>query len=479
MQRRDLIKAVHLLTNGRHAAEARANPTEAEVFYNIHSGWRDRKGIVGFGVGKRTVGGQATRELVLKVYVIRKLSTVDVDAFIPATLDVPGVTEPVPTDIDEIGDLKATGFSGRVRPVLGGMRIQGPDGALGTLGCLVHRAGDMSQQFILTAGHVVAPPNIGRKYKFVQSPVIAASGSKTANAIAAVNQQTVFKERFLNRYDAAIARVIDDNAAPNIRNVGRLAPGPAVARVEMPVSLCGAICDQQRGVVVDTDLAVKVGYRGEGGSFVTYGFTNQLLCRMFTAEGDSGAILMDDELHPIGINIAGTGAYSVVSPIGPLLKDWGLAVTTANALPSSTEATPNTQPWTVQPDAARDVLARTLWGEAEGEGSAGQRAVAAVIVNRTKRPTRFATTVEGVCRQKNQFSCWNAGARRERMLAVDETQASFRSCVAIADETLEGRLQDPTNGAEFYHEKSTIPSWAVGHTPCVVIGRHWFYNDVS
>ncbi len=61
-----------------------------------------------------------------------------------------------------------------------------------------------------------------------------------------------------------------------------------------------------------------------------------------------------------------------------------------------------------------DVLARTIWGEARGEGIAGQIAVGWCIRNRVEmdlhndgRPDWWGEGYEGVCRAPWQFSCWN------------------------------------------------------------------------
>ena len=58
----------------------------------------------------------------------------------------------------------------------------------------------------------------------------------------------------------------------------------------------------------------------------------------------------------------------------------------------------------------RDILARTLWGEARGESLAGQIAVAWTIRNRVKDGKDKSWWGEGyasVCQKPYQFSCWN------------------------------------------------------------------------
>jgi len=59
-------------------------------------------------------------------------------------------------------------------------------------------------------------------------------------------------------------------------------------------------------------------------------------------------------------------------------------------------------------DKDRDILARTLWGEARGEGLAGQIAVAWTIRNRVfdgKAKSWWGEGYAGVCLKPWQFSC--------------------------------------------------------------------------
>src|SRR5690606_7288829 len=115
---------------------------------------------------------------------------------------------------------------------------------------------------------------------------------------------------------------------------------------------------------------------------------------------------------------------------------------------------------------ALDVLARTLWGEARGEGRRGLEAVAAVIMNR-RAAGRWGASVEAVCRAPRQFSCWNPDdPNRRKLEAVDENDPVFALCREIAAAALAGRLADPTGGATHYHARGVRPWWARGRTPC-------------
>ena len=130
-----------------------------------------------------------------------------------------------------------------------------------------------------------------------------------------------------------------------------------------------------------------------------------------------------------------------------------------------------------------DVLARTLWGEARGEGRVGMEAVASVIINRVDWPPKgslwWGGTVEQVCKKPTQFEVWNAGnPNLAKMLAVTVKDPQFRTALAIARQAVARKLPDRTHGATHYYayKKISPPSWARGRTPTATIGGHKFYK---
>lgn len=129
-----------------------------------------------------------------------------------------------------------------------------------------------------------------------------------------------------------------------------------------------------------------------------------------------------------------------------------------------------------------DVLARTLWGEARGEGSAGMEAVACVVLNRVKVAQErgrywWGNNIIQVCQKPYQFSCWNRSDPNFRKLqAVDERDLYFATALRIARRAVIGALEDITSGATHYHARSVSPYWAKKETPGAVIGAHIFYR---
>ncbi|WP_298374408.1 cell wall hydrolase [Azospirillum sp.] len=125
----------------------------------------------------------------------------------------------------------------------------------------------------------------------------------------------------------------------------------------------------------------------------------------------------------------------------------------------------------------REIIARTLWGEARGEGIAGMAAVAGVIANRVRSPRWWGKTVSTVCLKPYQFSCWLKGdPNRDKLLTVTEADRSYWLALEIADELEDGRLRDVTAGADHYHSTRVQPEWSRGKTPVATIGVHRFYR---
>ncbi len=129
-----------------------------------------------------------------------------------------------------------------------------------------------------------------------------------------------------------------------------------------------------------------------------------------------------------------------------------------------------------------DVLARTLWGEARGEGIPGMQAVAAVVLNRVAVATKrgrfwWGNTILQVCQKPYQFSCWNKTDPNFKKLAdVEERDLHFATALRIARRAVIGKIDDPTNGATHYHAANILPFWARGQEPCARIGKHIFYR---
>ena len=125
-----------------------------------------------------------------------------------------------------------------------------------------------------------------------------------------------------------------------------------------------------------------------------------------------------------------------------------------------------------------DILARTIYGEARNEPYEGMKAVAHVVFNRVKRDPKNDTTIARACLRKLQFSAWNLGdPNLVKMQTVTEKEPRFQKCIKAAREAFDET--DFTRGATHYHTPAVNPVWSRGKTPCLVIGGHLFFNNIS
>jgi N-acetylmuramoyl-L-alanine amidase len=130
----------------------------------------------------------------------------------------------------------------------------------------------------------------------------------------------------------------------------------------------------------------------------------------------------------------------------------------------------------------RDVLIRTLYGEAGNESEAGQIAVVHVIRNRLLRgpATRFGATPAGVCQKPWQFSCWNSGdPMRARMEKLARGSATYEALGDVVDRAWQ--MPDTVGGSDHYYASYIgKPAWAAPPARLVKqIGVHQFYAGVA
>lgn len=137
-------------------------------------------------------------------------------------------------------------------------------------------------------------------------------------------------------------------------------------------------------------------------------------------------------------------------------------------------------------DKDRDVLARTLWGEARGEGLAGMVAVAWTIRNRVndgKARSWWGEGYAGVCQKPYQFSCWNANDPNYPFLsgAKQIPKSDFALCQLAAQQVIDGLKPDPTAGATHYYATTMPkpPTWVVGAKQTLKLGHHIFFSGVQ
>ena len=133
-------------------------------------------------------------------------------------------------------------------------------------------------------------------------------------------------------------------------------------------------------------------------------------------------------------------------------------------------------------DAAINVVARTLYMEARGEGSIGMNMVMTVIWNRSGGDKEeFAPE----CLRYKQFSCWNKMPSSQKTpsgyvikfpkgaFSGGEDQAAWLRCQDLAKSMFDGTFK-PANSDwnAYYNPDKASPDWADQLIDAKTIGRH-------
>jgi spore germination cell wall hydrolase CwlJ-like protein len=128
----------------------------------------------------------------------------------------------------------------------------------------------------------------------------------------------------------------------------------------------------------------------------------------------------------------------------------------------------------------KDCLATAIYFEARGESAVGQKAVAEVVVARTRVPGRPRTicgvVYEGSHRKTGcQFSFTCDGVA-DRVRDRD----AWRQAMRIAANVMRtgGKVNPVAGGATFYHADYVSPSWASRMVKVAEIGTHIFYRPL-
>jgi spore germination cell wall hydrolase CwlJ-like protein len=157
-----------------------------------------------------------------------------------------------------------------------------------------------------------------------------------------------------------------------------------------------------------------------------------------------------------------------------------------SSLKASPQATPlsKTEVQAVDPagkapmDDAITCLSRTIYWEAKGGASEDMEAVASVVLNRLSHEG-FPDTVCEVVKQGSekspcQFSWWCDG-RSDQV----EEESRYSIAKEIARKALNQELPDSTNGALFFHDRSSSLDWSKTYIKTKEIGSFMFYKPKS
>lgn len=328
MQEKDLIRALEFITEGQNAAlpktlaretfSTESFKTEVEKVRKKSRGWTQGPGIQGMGIGEKICNGEATKEIVLRVYVDKKRPKSKLKNAVPSKVSVPEIGA-CNTDVLEIGKVEVETFTSRQRPAQPGVGVGHFGITVGTFGCLVKKRGTKGPIYILSNSHVLAKSGTGSIGDEIIQPGRRDGGSRPADNLAKLEQWIPFQfsaSGYPNLVDAAIAKVRKRSVRPEIRIIGRAPVGVSNAiRRGMRVQKVGRTTDYTTGVVTDINYRLFLRYPKPGGSVGRVGLKDQILCTRYTAGGDSGSAVLNNNGRVVGLHFAGSPSTSIFNRI--------------------------------------------------------------------------------------------------------------------------------------------------------------------
>lgn len=306
-----------------------------------------RANVVGLAVGHKIIGGLATDERCIVVYVERKRPEPQLR---PRDI-VPKELEGVRTDVVESGRFKALSLlnaptmsrTERIRPAPGGVSAGHFQITAGTLGVLARRA--RGGTVLLSNNHVFANSNDAKAGDPILQPG-PADGGTPDDAIARLVDfvPIVFTDRELgpfarlvekglgpllawfglglkrlptgktNLVDAAIAEPLSAGlVSPDVLEIGRVA-GHVEADIGMRTRKSGRTTGLTSGRVSAIDGVVQVDYDGTSAVF-----RQQIVSDMISRGGDSGSLIVDGQNRAVGLLFAGSDRATILNPIEAVL----------------------------------------------------------------------------------------------------------------------------------------------------------------
>jgi hypothetical protein len=288
------------------------------------------EGVVGTAVGLGS-DGHAQVQLFTKAGGLRGLPA-SLDG-VPVSVVVTGEIRALPAVAHAPARPSAAGSMNRKarfdRPVPIGVSTgnQGECSA-GTIGARV-KAG--SSTYALSNNHVYALENSAPIGSNVLQPgrydLNCASGSNEFLGTLSNFVTITFSTSANNRVDGAIAAATTTNLGKStpIDGYGTPSSTTVAAALNQAVQKYGRTSGLTTGSVVGLNATVNVGY-----SHGTARFVGQIVIRgkrQFSRAGDSGSLIVDGSLHPVGLLFAGSSSgYTFANQIGDVLTALGVSV---------------------------------------------------------------------------------------------------------------------------------------------------------
>jgi hypothetical protein len=230
----------------------------------------------------------------------------------------------VPTDVVEVGEVRACVFTQRHRPAPCGSSVGHVGVTAGTMGCLCVLESN-NRLCMLSNNHVLANVNNAQRGAPIVQPGVRDFGRMPNDRIAVLEDFVPINFAGRNAVDAAVAWTsVDNGLVVASHHTFTMNPQPAVARQQMSVRKCGRTTGDTLGFVRAMAADVNVQYGN-----LTAQFVNQIVVQgfagAFSDPGDSGSIVVEAlDKRPIGLLFAGGRGFTFVNPMETVMSALGI-----------------------------------------------------------------------------------------------------------------------------------------------------------
>jgi len=308
--------------------------------------------VVGTGLGYKIVNGKTTNQPAVIVLVKKKLP----ENKLRSKQIIPKMLNEVVTDVIEVGEVKLlVQRTDKARPAMPGMSVGHYKVTAGTFGALVKDA-NTGELLILSNNHVLANASDGRDGKCALGDDIlqpgAYDGGTSSDVIARLERfvpiaknttparcsiaqgiencvngvlkyiKPGYRLKFVktgsahNLVDAAVAKPIKpEYVTSKIFDLGEL-KGTVQPAIGMQVKKSGRTSGITSSEIKALDVVLRV-MLGEGEEATFY---EQILTGPMAQPGDSGSIVVDDNMRVVGLLFAGSDQSTIINPITNVMK---------------------------------------------------------------------------------------------------------------------------------------------------------------
>ncbi|MEM7506495.1 MAG: hypothetical protein AAF415_07095 [Pseudomonadota bacterium] len=302
------------------------------IMYEIAE-WIYHGGINGLGIGERMAAGSRVRgDLVVKVYVEKKLPKRKLDFVVPEKIEFEGLPT-IRTDVEQIGKVELHSNIARVRPAPPGFSIGLADEAqvAGTFGLVVRKKGTEGPLYLLSNSHAIAASGFAKKGSKIVQPGAYDGGKAPNDTIAALSEWIPFQftdKSFPNTVDCAIAELEDGAATAAIAELGVPKGVNLDLKRGMEIRKMGRTTTFSVALVKDIHLRVPSTYPDGNGKLGRVGFSDVVLTSFYTSGGDSGSGVLDTGNNVVGLHMAGSPVVGIFCKIGNVMDALGIEVVT-------------------------------------------------------------------------------------------------------------------------------------------------------